>query len=87
MWLLVWRMANCQFGVVASEGHCLNVTVEHAQAMHATVKSFMETDFASYLRLGDLDIAGLHQLCDDPDTEEGQPEGGSSHTGTSSTPQ
>ncbi|CAI9279348.1 unnamed protein product [Lactuca saligna] len=64
-----------------------NVIVEHAQVRHATVKSFMEIDFASYLPLGELDIGGLPEFYDDLDTKEGQPEGGSSYTRTSSTPQ
>ncbi|CAH1447150.1 unnamed protein product [Lactuca virosa] len=62
-------------------------TAEHAQAMHDVIKSFMEMDFASYLLLGELDIGGLRQICDDPDSEEGHPEGGTSHAGPSSTPQ
>ncbi|CAI9271403.1 unnamed protein product [Lactuca saligna] len=44
-------------------------------------------ELASYLCPGELDIGGLRQLCDDSDTEEDQPEGGSSHAGASSTPQ
>ncbi|CAH1438631.1 unnamed protein product [Lactuca virosa] len=30
--------------------------VEQTQVMHASVKAFMETDFDSYLRLGELDL-------------------------------
>ncbi|CAH1446248.1 unnamed protein product [Lactuca virosa] len=43
--------------------------LEHTQAMHAEVKPFLETDFASYLHLGELDIKGLHQLCIDSDAK------------------
>ncbi|CAH1415542.1 unnamed protein product [Lactuca virosa] len=64
-----------------------DATVENAQAMHAAIKSFMETDFSSYVRLGELDIGGLRQMCDDPDSEEGHLEGGSSHVGPYSTTQ
>ncbi|CAH1424965.1 unnamed protein product [Lactuca virosa] len=45
--------------------------------MHAAVKAFMETNVASYLRLVELDMAGLRQLCDDSDAEDSQVEGGS----------
>ena len=65
----------------------LDTTVEQTQAMHAVVKSFMETDFASYLCLGELDIGGLLWMCDDPNTQEGRPEGDSFHTRHSSTSQ
>ncbi|CAH1417002.1 unnamed protein product [Lactuca virosa] len=44
-----------------------SAVVEQTQAMHASVKSFMETSFALYLHLGELDLAGLRQLCYDPD--------------------
>ncbi|CAH1412212.1 unnamed protein product [Lactuca virosa] len=63
-----------------------DATLEHAQAMHAAIKSFMETEFASYLCLGELDIGGLRQICDDPESEEGHLEGDPSHAGPSSTP-
>ncbi|CAH1430125.1 unnamed protein product [Lactuca virosa] len=36
---------------------------QSAQVMHAAIKVFLETDFASYLRLDELDLAGLCQLC------------------------
>lgn len=52
-----------------------DATTKHAQAMHAAIKSFMEPDFASYLRLGELDIWGLRQMCGDLDSEEGHLEG------------
>ncbi|CAH1444302.1 unnamed protein product [Lactuca virosa] len=58
-------------------------TIENTQAMHATVKVFMEIDFASYLYLGELDMACLHQLCDDSDVEDSQVKGGFSHVGAS----
>ncbi|CAI9267547.1 unnamed protein product [Lactuca saligna] len=64
----------------------MDATAKHAQAIHAAIKSFMETNFASYLRLGELDIGGLRQMCDDPNSEEGHLEGGSSQVGPSSTP-
>lgn len=31
--------------------------------MHVSMKAFVEMDFASYLRLGELDLVGLRQLC------------------------
>lgn len=40
--------------------------LEHTQEMHVEMKSFLETDFASYLHLGELDTEGLCQLCNDP---------------------
>ncbi|CAI9274516.1 unnamed protein product [Lactuca saligna] len=49
--------------------------LEYTQAMHAKVKSFLEINFASYLRLGELDIKDLRQQCNDPDVEEEFPEG------------
>ncbi|CAI9280427.1 unnamed protein product [Lactuca saligna] len=42
---------------------CMDVRVE------GEVKSFLETNFASYLHLGELDIEGLRQLCDNLDAE------------------
>ncbi|CAI9270692.1 unnamed protein product [Lactuca saligna] len=58
-------------------------TTKHIQAMHVVVKAFMEIDFASYLHLCELDMAGLWQLCDDSDAEDSLVEGGSSHAGAS----
>ncbi|CAH1446247.1 unnamed protein product [Lactuca virosa] len=46
--------------------------------MHTFVKSFMETYFALYLHLGELDMEGLRRLCNDYDAEDNQPEGSSS---------
>ncbi|CAI9303863.1 unnamed protein product [Lactuca saligna] len=46
-------------------------------AMHASVKAFIETKFASYLQMGELYLEGLCQLCSNPDTEENPPEGSS----------
>ncbi|CAH1430253.1 unnamed protein product [Lactuca virosa] len=63
-----------------------SVVVEHTQGMHDAVKSFMETDFASYLRLGELDMEGLRQLCRDQDAKGDHPEGDSSKTRPSSNP-
>ena len=51
--------------------------------MHAFVKAFIEIDFASYLRLGELDMEGLFQLCSDSDAKDSQVEGGSSYVGAS----
>ncbi|CAH1451465.1 unnamed protein product [Lactuca virosa] len=64
-----------------------DATTEHAQAMHDAIKSFIQTNFSSYLRLGELDIGGLRQMCDEPDSEEGHSEGDASHAGPSSAPQ
>lgn len=47
--------------------------VEQTQAMHASVKAFMEIDFSSYLRLGELNLEGIHQLCSNHDAEWKQP--------------
>ncbi|CAH1452298.1 unnamed protein product [Lactuca virosa] len=61
--------------------------VELTQAMHASVKAFMETNFASLLHLGELDLEGLHQLCREPDIEENSSEGEPLKVGSSfSTP-
>lgn len=46
-----------------------------AQAMHATIKAFLETIFSLYLCLGELDLAGLPQLFLDPLVEERPPMG------------
>lgn len=43
-------------------------------AMHAAIRDFSETDFASYLRLGELGLADLCQLC--YKEEEHVPDGG-----------
>ncbi|CAH1413742.1 unnamed protein product [Lactuca virosa] len=43
--------------------------LEHTQAMHVDVKSFLETDFACYLHLGELDMEGFRQLCNYPNVE------------------
>lgn len=59
--------------------------VELTQAMHASVKSFMEKDFASLLHLGELDLEGLRQLCRDPDVEENPLEGDPLRVGSSFT--
>lgn len=34
-------------------------TTDHIHAMYAAVEAFMETNFVSYLHLGELDMAGL----------------------------
>lgn len=60
--------------------------LEHTQAMHAEVKSFLETDFSSYLHLGELDIEGLCQLCSDSDIEEKHIKANTSGARPSSTP-
>lgn len=53
-----------------------SIVVEITQAMHASVRSFMETDFASLFHLGELDLEGLRPLCHDPNIEDNHPEGG-----------
>lgn len=58
--------------------------LELTQAMHTDVKDFLETDFASYLRLCELDLGGLRQLCIDPDVEDVPPEHDPSRDGASS---
>lgn len=58
-------------------------TTEHIQAMYHILKEFIKPGFASYLCLGDLDMGGLQQLCDDYDVEDIQVECGSSHAGAS----
>lgn len=39
-----------------------SATSQLTQAMHASMKAFLDKDFASYLCLGELDKAGFHQL-------------------------
>ncbi|CAH1441317.1 unnamed protein product [Lactuca virosa] len=53
--------------------------------MHASVRSFMETNFASLLHAGELDLEGHHQLCRDHDVENDPPEGDPFKVGSSST--
>ncbi|CAH1454424.1 unnamed protein product [Lactuca virosa] len=59
--------------------------VELSQVVHASVKKFMETDFAFLLYLCELDLEGLRQLCRDPDAAENRPEGDPLKVGSSST--
>lgn len=40
-----------------------DVVARSTDAMHATIRDFAETDFASYLRLGELGLADHFQLC------------------------
>ncbi|CAH1429771.1 unnamed protein product [Lactuca virosa] len=54
--------------------------------MHVVVKSFLETDFASYLRISELKMEGLRQLCGDPDVEEKRPDDSTSRARPSSIP-
>ncbi|CAH1427946.1 unnamed protein product [Lactuca virosa] len=63
-----------------------HVVWDYTQVMHASVKTFMETDFSSYLHLGELDIEGLRRLCIDSEVEDNQPKGSSSKGGSSSSP-
>ncbi|CAH1439982.1 unnamed protein product [Lactuca virosa] len=58
--------------------------VKLTQSMHASVKTFMETDFASFLHLSELDLEGLRQLCRDPGADENPPEGDPLKVGSSS---
>lgn len=58
-----------------------SAVVEHTQAMHASVKTFMDTNFTSYLRLGELNVEGFCRLCSDSDDDDYQPEGSSSRVG------
>lgn len=58
--------------------------VELTRAMRASVKLFMEMDFASLLHLGEIDLEGLCQLCD-PDVEENPLEGDPLRVGSSFT--
>lgn len=58
----------------------------HTHSMHASVETFMETNFSSNLHLGQLDIEGLHRLCCDFDTKENQPKGNSSKVEHSANP-
>ncbi|CAH1426963.1 unnamed protein product [Lactuca virosa] len=39
-----------------------NVVAQSIDAMHAAIRAFSETDFVSYLRLGELSLADLRQL-------------------------
>ncbi|CAI9283256.1 unnamed protein product [Lactuca saligna] len=45
------------------------VVARSVDPMHAVVKAFSEMDSASYLRLGELDLADLHQLCFEEEEE------------------
>ncbi|CAH1433692.1 unnamed protein product [Lactuca virosa] len=47
---------------------------QSVDAMHAAIRAFAETDFASYLRLGELGLADLRQLC--TEEEEHVPDDG-----------
>ncbi|CAI9289539.1 unnamed protein product [Lactuca saligna] len=46
------------------------VAAQSVQALHTAIKAFLEIDSTSYLRLGELDLAGLRQLCLDLQVEE-----------------
>lgn len=59
---------------------------QSSQSMHAAIKAFLETNFASYLHLGELDLAGTCQLCLDPSEEERPLMGYSGNVVPSSTP-
>ncbi|CAH1452683.1 unnamed protein product [Lactuca virosa] len=50
------------------------VVVRSTDAMHASIRAFVEIDFASYLWLGDLGLADLRQLC--PEEEDAIPDDG-----------
>lgn len=63
-----------------------STVLEHTQAMHAEVKSFLETYSASYLRLGEFDMKGLCQLFSDSDAEERRLLGSTSRVRSSFTP-
>lgn len=51
----------------------LDTTAQSAQAMHASIKVFLETDFISYLCLGELDLPGIRQICLDSPVGERPP--------------
>ncbi|CAI9297081.1 unnamed protein product [Lactuca saligna] len=59
---------------------------ELTKGKHVELKSFLEIDFSSYLRLGELDMKDLRQLCSDPNVEEEHPKGSTFGVGPSSTP-
>ncbi|CAH1444394.1 unnamed protein product [Lactuca virosa] len=61
-----------------------SATSQSTQAMHAAIKAFLDIDFASYLRFGELDLTGLCQLCLDPSAEEHPLMGPSGEDGPSS---
>ncbi|CAH1421590.1 unnamed protein product [Lactuca virosa] len=52
-----------------------SIMVEMTQAMHASVRSFMETNVASLLHLVELDLEGLRQLCRNPDVKDNPTKG------------
>lgn len=58
--------------------------MELTQEIHASMKAFMQINSASYLHLGELDLADLHQLCCDTDVEENSLEGRPLNVGPSS---
>lgn len=48
----------------------LSFVAQSTDVMYASLKAFIETYFASYLCLGELDLVGLRQLCCDSDSDE-----------------
>lgn len=60
------------------------VILELIHTIHASVKDFMKTNFALYLRLGELDLGGLHLLCIDSYAEDVPTEHDPSRAGASS---
>lgn len=63
-----------------------SAATQSAQAMHNAIKAFLETYFASYLRLGEIDLAGICQLYLDRTVEELPTMGYSGDVGPSSSP-
>ncbi|CAI9267832.1 unnamed protein product [Lactuca saligna] len=90
MWLLqkgvVWVMDKMvesiefSLGVKKMKEECMAT----GMAMHASTKDFMDTNIASYLRLDELDLVGLCQLCNDPNSEDVPPKHDPSKAGIAS---
>lgn len=62
-----------------------SIVVEITQAIHASVRSFMETYFSFLLYLGELNLEGLRHLRRDSNVKENPPEGDPFKVGSSST--
>ncbi|CAH1413281.1 unnamed protein product [Lactuca virosa] len=63
-----------------------NDVIQSAHTMRASIKACAQTDFVSYLRLGELDLTSLRQLCCDSNSEGPVLDSGSGGVGPSSLP-
>ena len=72
-----WMKATCMVDVVREQVdsrksiHGESSTImEPSQPIHASVKAFIVTYITSYLCLGELDLGGLRQQCNDLDAKD-----------------